>query len=274
MCHQSTGWLKPEDKKLMSIGYARQIIDECARIGVYSMKVNWRGEPLLHSAVAALIRYMKAVGIHEVMMNTNGLLLTPALSRELIESGLDRIIFSCDGITKDVYEGIRRGGDFHRFMDNLYSFKRICDENRAYGEKVPKIRINCTVQKLNGAKRTEFKRFFKDITGDVRLNEIYNPQGEGKTKEFRKAKKRGCPQIYQRLVIGADGEVSPCCADYLGKLGLGHAGEAPLSEVYSSKEFGIRKMHESHRGRDLPGCDKCDLFSLSEKNDRGEIVWR
>ena len=64
---------------------------------VYSVKFNWRGEPLLYGKIPQLIAYAKSLGIPEVQLNSNGLLLNKKLSRNLIEAGLDRIIISIDG---------------------------------------------------------------------------------------------------------------------------------------------------------------------------------
>ena len=57
---------------------------------VYSVKFNWRGEPLLYKNLPQLVAYAKFLGIPEVQINTNAILLDkilrgPLFNQELIE---------------------------------------------------------------------------------------------------------------------------------------------------------------------------------------------
>ena len=45
--------------KIIDINLAKKIIDQAAEIGVYSIKFNWRGEPLLNPKLPELIYYSK-----------------------------------------------------------------------------------------------------------------------------------------------------------------------------------------------------------------------
>jgi hypothetical protein len=46
-----------------STAFFRKIIDECATRGVYSVKLSWRGEPLLNPHIVDMVRYAKEKGI-------------------------------------------------------------------------------------------------------------------------------------------------------------------------------------------------------------------
>ena len=84
----------------MSFELYKKIIEECVNLKVPSIKLNWRGEPLLNSKISEFIKYAKQKGILEVSINTNAVTLTEEKSEKLIKSGLDVIIFSFDGGTK------------------------------------------------------------------------------------------------------------------------------------------------------------------------------
>ena len=45
--------------KIIDFNLAKKIIDQAAEIGVYSIKFNWRGEPLLNPKLPELIYYAK-----------------------------------------------------------------------------------------------------------------------------------------------------------------------------------------------------------------------
>ena len=85
-------------------------------MGVPSIKFNWRGEPLLHSRIPDFIRLAKESGILEVIINTNATNLTMKMSEKLIDAGLDLMIYSFDGGTKETYESMRPG----RFKKNSF----------------------------------------------------------------------------------------------------------------------------------------------------------
>ena len=64
----------------------KKVIDEAAGNGLKSIKLNWRGEPLIHPKVPEMVEYAKNKGVIEVMFNSNGILLTKELSRKLINT--------------------------------------------------------------------------------------------------------------------------------------------------------------------------------------------
>ena len=57
--------------KIMNEKLYTSIIDKVAELGVPSIKLNWRGEPLLHSKIDKFIKYAKNKGILDVSINTN-----------------------------------------------------------------------------------------------------------------------------------------------------------------------------------------------------------
>ena len=65
------------------------------------------GEPLLDKKMAWRISELKNRNIPETAIATNAQLLTEEKAEELLESGLDLIIFSIDSLKKDIFEKIR-----------------------------------------------------------------------------------------------------------------------------------------------------------------------
>ena len=279
MCQQSTNWLKKEEELFMSWNTLKLVVDECKRLGVYSMKVNWRGEPTLDPECADKIAYIKQQGIHEVQMNSNASKLTPSFCDQLIESGLDRIIFSCDGLSKETYNTIRRGGNFDTFVSNVTMFRQrrnAKDVGRNwFNRRLPVIRINMAVMDQNRHEKPLFKDFFKDIADEMSFNEVYQPQSSNINKgQKRKSKRKGCPQIWQRLIVSVHGTVMPCCVDFREKLAQGTIQNESLSTIWNSRMSNLRSMHKIGLGRKVSGCTNCDNFALSEVDSTGKVVWK
>ena len=57
--------------KIMNFEMYKKIIDEIVLLGVPSIKLNWRGEPLLNKQIGKFIKYAKISGILDVAINTN-----------------------------------------------------------------------------------------------------------------------------------------------------------------------------------------------------------
>ena len=112
--------------KIMNFDLYKKIINSLAKMDVPSIKLNWRGEPLLNPQLCNFIKYAKENGILEVSINTNATKLDNKKSEDLIKAGLDLIIFSFDGGTKKTYEKMRPGrfkyNDFETVYKNIKEF--------------------------------------------------------------------------------------------------------------------------------------------------------
>jgi radical SAM protein with 4Fe4S-binding SPASM domain len=70
-----------------------------------------------------------------------------------------------------------------------------------------------------------------------------------------------CPQIYQRLVVGADGLVMLCANDEEGECIVGDANKERIYEIWHGKK--MKKAREIHMQKDgfkkIAICKKCYL---------------
>ena len=102
----------PDDLKgIMKWELYTRIIDEARELGVYSVKLSWRGEPLLNGRIVDMVRYAKSKGIKEVAFLTNAEFLNKKMAEELVDSGLDWLSVSADGVGA-IYNEIRHPASF------------------------------------------------------------------------------------------------------------------------------------------------------------------
>lgn len=80
------------------------------------------GEPLLHPGIIEMVAESKAAGAC-VELITNGTLLTPELSIELIRAGLDGLWVSIDGGIPGTHAGSRPGARLDSVIENLRGFR-------------------------------------------------------------------------------------------------------------------------------------------------------
>jgi radical SAM protein with 4Fe4S-binding SPASM domain len=230
----------------------KKIIDEGAKYNLPSIKLNYRGEPLLHPKISEMVKYAKEKGIIEVQFNTNGFLLSEKKAKELIRAGLDRIIFSFDGATKKTYEKIRRGSNFERVVDNIKNLVAL--RNKMKLER-PLVRVQMVKMKENGKEAEKFIEMWQPVANRVGLIKERNPLGSKK-----KNKGFACPQIWQRLMICWDGEVRMCCGDWYGEVVLGNVKKEKIHDIWHSEKLKkIRKLHAENNFNKIPVCAKCEI---------------
>ena len=83
----------------------------------------WGGEPFLHPAFMDIVRLIKAKGFF-CIVNTNGALLRQK-AQEIVDSGLDMLIVSIDGVAA-VHDSVRqRPGLFARIEEGLEEINRL-----------------------------------------------------------------------------------------------------------------------------------------------------
>jgi len=209
----------------------KSLIDE---IGDYLFDIelyNW-GEPLLNKQTPEFIRYAKSKEIKVVVHTNLSIDLSDEYIRNLVRSGLDKLIASVDGATQETYEKYRRGGNLSLVRNNM---QRIQAEKRALGFKTPEVIWKFLVFRHNEHEITTVRTTYKDwgadgvIIGggwvDYNMLEVglayssipeYAPSSEGqaqpRTKTDHKRRPPRCSFLYECLTLNSDGSVSPCCA--------------------------------------------------------------
>ena len=144
--------------KLMSFDLYKKLIEQVSDLEVPSIKLNWRGEPLLNTKIHELVDYAKKKGILEVAINTNATTLDKKKSKMLIESGLDVIIFSFDGGTSKTYEKMRPGRFKENKLDTVYNnIKNFSEIKKEMNAKFPISKIQMILTKES---RNEVDNFF------------------------------------------------------------------------------------------------------------------
>lgn len=251
-------------EKVKSTGFmpdnmALKLIDQCVDIGVFSIKFNWRGEASLNKFLPEAIKYAKKQGILEVQFNTNGLPPDEDLIVECAESGVDRVIFSVDGFSKDTYEQIRIGGNYEKLLENI---NRLIEWKKKNNSSKPFVRVQMVRTKHNAHESEPFIDYWQNIVDDVRVSDVMN-RGQG--NQFSVGDqvvggRRRCPQPFQRLVVGKDGRVSPCCSDWFQEYTIGHVEKNDFITIWNNdKVNNLRDALRNNLHDSIPICKNCTV---------------
>jgi MoaA/NifB/PqqE/SkfB family radical SAM enzyme len=161
----------------------RQIID----ILPYLEHVIWLGgEVFLSPYFGDLLEETKRYPYLEQRINTNGLLITEEWAEKLFQNNIE-LIYSIDGVTKETYEHIRRGGRFEDLLKSLNIIKEMRAKNKS---KRFNLRLNVVVMKSNYQELERLMDFAKDydfenvqligIQGEDSPEHIFNGKPESK----------------------------------------------------------------------------------------------
>ena len=267
--------------KIMNFDLYKKIIDEIKILEVPSIKLNWRGEPLLNSKIDKFIEYAKLSGILEVSINTNATHLTEEMARKLIKSGLDLIIYSFDGGTKKTYEKMRPGrfesNKFEKVYKNIENFSKIKRELNSY---FPITKIQMVLTEETRKEINNFYELFNSIVNDVTVTP-YSERGGNleKLKDHQKQKlfdylkknnlpddtpymidgngkikiskeRKPCNQIFQRLMVTYDGRVAMCCMDWGAQHCVGYMDESGY-DIQKTLDDLKKKIDSNKKGFEL-----------------------
>jgi MoaA/NifB/PqqE/SkfB family radical SAM enzyme len=273
--------------KLISDELFYRVVDQSAELGVPSVKLNWRGEPLLNPRLPQYVAYAKQKGILETIINTNAVTLDAAKARALIEAGLDMMIYSFDGGTPETYNKMRVGrfkeNRFEDVYENIVRFNAIRQD---IGARFPRTRIQMVLVPDSMNEIDEFRRLFEPVVDDV-LIKAYEERGWGlslftkEEQEMLRAKlsqragrnikqlpetmiwkkpdgeflvARGrlpCEQLYQRLMVSYDGSVYMCCNDWGNEHPVGYVDKVGYESGMKDYEAVYARTQKTAKGFEL-----------------------
>jgi radical SAM protein with 4Fe4S-binding SPASM domain len=237
------------------------------------------GEPTLHPKITEYFRIAKDNG-HLLHLNTNGQLLNKALLEKFVEIGLDSIKFSFQGVDERTYTEMRQDSSFISLMENIKMTFQVRGES-----ELPYIHIaTTTTYETND----EIENFIKTVNpycdyvtvGKTKLEHIDIDKtklnenqkvilADLKSKESMvEDRLKICPEVFGKISIDWDGQVSACCSDYDREMIIGDIHKNTIYEIFHNEIVEkYRIILRKHEFEKIPHCNRCfDLMSLQGKN--------
>jgi len=227
------------------------------------------GEPMLDPLLNERIKYVKKAGFRNLAISTNADIMTAEKQDALLESGIETVIVSIDGVTKKSHEAIRKGSLFERVVENTESLIR----KRDAGNYATRFVIRFIRQDVNYAEWEEYRRNWgerisPDKRDKVTRYDMHNHGGKtGSKKEMvgekmaAEIESKPCHFIFDILIILANGAVALCTCDFLeAQFDLGTIPPMTPIEAFNSEAFQkIRAAHIAGRKNDVPLCRECSI---------------
>lgn len=215
-----------------------------------------QGEPLLNKELPWMISRAKEYA-DRVDIVTNGVLLTKELNIELIDSGLDVLRISLQGVNQDEYLQIgQRKIDFKKFIYHIADF---------YEKSRGKCKIYVKI--INLSSRLCFYDLFGGITDRMfveYVKPVYHGVDYSKWDMSLNTDRRGieherrsvCAFPFYSLDVWPNGDVVPCPA--IHKIVMGNVNEMSLNDMWKSDKLkDFRIMHLSKARHYHHQCGVC-----------------
>jgi radical SAM protein with 4Fe4S-binding SPASM domain len=232
------------------------------------------GEPLLHKDIIHFIQYTKSAEVAEqLVMFTNGVLLTEKLGTELAHSGLDIIQISVEGVSEEKYEEVTgRKIDYEAFIENI---------RHLYNEKPSSLHIHAKIIDCNltDEEKNKFYCDFKEISDECYIEQLLDicpsdvmdttmGNGQSFTQEGKDLKEKlVCTIPFYVVDINYDGTVDACSCDWRRKLIMGNVVNETLYNIWNGKMFlEFRKMQLMGNRKKCLACSDCKaiLYQLDD----------
>jgi len=230
---------------------------------------HFMGESLFHPNVFELINYSKRKGI-KTGLSTNATILDNEKAKEMIKSGLDFLVISFDGGSKEAYENIRENANYHQTLINIQNLLSMVKKSKT--KLIPVVQVidydmdMATIQKLYDTFDCGIMlKIAKDWAGSVDIDSMLK-----KTNEIT------CLLPWIEMSILWDGRVVPCANCFDAQNTLGDANKQGLYEIWNSPVMqNFRRIHIDKHLKMVDVCNECPKYQVNlaefQKFDQCEI---
>ena len=196
-------------------------------------------------------------------------MLSAEYFEKIMRAGASWITLSVDGLD-GTYEKIRKPLKFLSTLEKIAEIKTI-KERASFHKPVIK------VQSVWPAIRENPEKYYNNVFPPHRSHSLQSTHRlPGKDEQIVYEEDFSCPQLYQRLVVGADGLVMMCSNDEENTVVVGDANHQRVCEIWRGRELNSVKGNpqEGNGFMQIPVCKKCYLPRKTENSERAVVNGR
>ena len=243
------------------------------RKSVFYINYYFQGEPFLHPQFLDLIKQAKKAKIYTAT-STNAHFIDENKALEIVNSGLDRLIISVDGLTQETYEQYRVHGKLEKVLE---ASKYLVKAKNKLNSKTPHLIFQFLAVRPNEHEIPHVFELAKEIGIDevrIKTAQLYDyehgnplmPENEKYSRYIRQNngtyKIKGnpgnhCWRMWSGSVFTWDGKVVPCCFDKDAKHVLGSILERNFNDIWSSEKYKSFRKSVLKNRQEIDICKNC-----------------
>jgi MoaA/NifB/PqqE/SkfB family radical SAM enzyme len=241
------------NREALDMNLFDKIIADAASNGISTFQLSFFGESLLDEHLGErIVRIRNKIPGAWIQIVTNGSLLTPEKSNELLAAGISEIRISIEGNNKEEFEQIRLGLDYNELVRNVEYLKQLRDSSQS------QCRLVVTGLRLKAYPLDEdaYRQHWQHLADTVFIRNEHLLDLEEEESFFSKI--LPCPQLFTILPVYANGDNTICIYDWLGDQVYGNIGKQSIRQLWFAPKFTLyRLMHVLGMKKLVPYCRKC-----------------
>ncbi len=257
---------------MLDTEFFKKTIDEIEKELLYLI-FYFQGEPYLNKNFLDLVRYASSKKIYTAT-STNAHYLDDDNARKTVESGLDRLIISIDGITQETYESYRIGGQLEKVIEGT---RNVIKWKRKLKSRTPHVIFQFLVLKPNEHQVEEVKKLAKEMGVDevgLKTAQIYDYEvgsplipsidqysryslQEDGTYKIKNKLLNHCWKLWHSCVITWDGIVVPCCFDKDAWYRMGDLKEQSFDNLWNNDLYKSFRASLVKSRTEIEMCKNC-----------------
>ncbi|OQA84037.1 MAG: pyrroloquinoline quinone biosynthesis protein PqqE [Lentisphaerae bacterium ADurb.Bin242] len=240
------------------------------------LKLSLYGEPLLNPAFCEMLRIARKADLADRIETTSNVSrLTPEIAEAMVRFQLDYLrvsIYSPDEKRhREITSSSIKPAEIH---ENLRVLREI--RKRLYSERPF---ISPKMLESYGEENERFMKMYADVGDEIYIDKPHSWIKVDEEADFMKryyadslptarqdfsehsSLRIACPMAFTTMAIRANGDVSPCCIDFIGGTNLGNVDQTSLRDLWESDEwFEFQKMQLENRKHENSSCAHCDIY--------------
>ncbi len=239
------------------------------------LKLSLYGEPLVSPDFCDMLSMSTKADIAErIETTTNASLLTRDVAEKLVAYQLDYLRVSIYASNQERHQAITGSGmEIRKIHENLRVLQEV---KKANGSERPF--VSCKMLDAYNEENDQFIRMYHDVADEIFLDKPHSwikVEGADFIKNYYKGcsdsanidikmnstKRIACPMPFTTMAVRNNGDISPCCVDFIGGTNMGNVDERSLEEIWNSVPFyEFQKMQLENRKHENPSCGRCDFY--------------
>jgi radical SAM protein with 4Fe4S-binding SPASM domain len=240
---------------------------------VFYINYYFQGEPFLHPNFLELIKEAKRNKIY-TSTSTNAHFINEKMAGDIVESGLDRLIISIDGLTQETYENYRIHGKLDKVIAGT---NEMIQAKLRLNSSTPHLIFQFLAVKPNEHEIPQVFELGKEMGIDeVRIksaqlyefengnplmpeNEKYSRYRKQADGTYKMKYKLGnhCWRMWSSSVLTWDGKVVPCCFDKDAKHVLGTVADNDFKTIWHHPQYNAFRNAVLTGRNDIEICKNC-----------------
>lgn len=239
------------------------------------LKLNLYGEPLIHPQFCEMLRIAREADIAErIESTTNASLLTRDIAEKLVQYQLDYARISIYASNQDKHRAVTESGiDIRKIHENL---RVLLEVKKQKGSERPFVSLK--MLDAYGDENDQFMRMYQDVADELYIDKPHswikvdnvdfmkNYYQDGVSEAIGDLNRNStpriaCPMAFTTMAVRSNGDVSPCCVDFIGGTNLGNVDHHSLREIWNSNQwFEFQKLQLQNRKHENYSCARCDIY--------------